>query len=108
MKFLYSGTSRIGSSIGGEITADAQDVLQVVGPGIEATLVGQLGGELKANISRYSLVNQFISKRLGKSARAGSFGLSKVALSIAEMDFDELMKSEGLSFDVCDMIFDFR
>lgn len=104
---------RIARSTGGELTPVAQEVLRCIGSGIEAGLVGQIGADLKANATRLLLVDQYIRKRLGGHARAGSFGLrrlastlhERVAFSMAEAGFDELMHAEGLSFAECDAMF---
>jgi len=104
---------RIAQSAGGDLTPTALEVLRAVGSGIEAGLVGQIGGDLKANATRLLLVDQYIRKRLGEHARAGSFGLRRlaselheqVAFSMAEPNFDELMRAQGLSFSECDLLF---
>ncbi|MGO9358301.1 MAG: NERD domain-containing protein [Xanthobacteraceae bacterium] len=104
---------RIAQSVGGDLTPTALEVLRAVGSGIEARLVGQIGGDLKANATRLLLVDQYIRKRLGEHARAGSFGLrrlantlhAQVAFSMAEPIFDEFMRAQGLSFAECDKLF---
>jgi hypothetical protein len=104
---------RIARSVGRELTPVAQEVLRAVGSGIEAALVGQIGGDLKANATRLLLADQYIRKRLGGHARAGSFGLRRlastlheqVAFSMAETSFDEFMRVEGVGFTECDALF---
>jgi hypothetical protein len=104
---------RIARLVGRELTPVAQEVLRAVGSGIEARLVGQIGGDLKANATRLLLVDQYIRKRLGGHARAGSFGLRRlasklhkqVAFSMTETNFDEFMRAEGLGFIECDALF---
>jgi len=103
---------RIARSVGGELTPVALEVLRAVGSGIEAGLVGQIGGDLKANVTRLHLIDQYIRKHLAGYARAGSFGLrrlasslhTQVAFSIAETDFDDFMRREGLGFAECDAL----
>lgn len=104
---------RIARSVGGELTPVALEVLRAVGSGIEAGLVGQIGSDLKANVTRLLLIDQYIRKRLAEHARAGSFGLRRlasslhkqVAFSIAETNFDDFMRAEGLGFAECDALF---
>jgi Nuclease-related domain len=104
---------RIARSVGRELTSVAQEVLRAVGSGIEAGLVGQIGTDLRANATRLLLVDQYVRKRLDGHARAGSFGLRRlastlheqVAFSMAEASFDEFMHAQGLSFAECDLLF---
>jgi hypothetical protein len=104
---------RIAMSSGGRLSPVALDVLRGLGSGIEARLVGQIGTDLTADATRLLLIDQYIRKRLGQDARAGLFGLrrlagmlhERVAFSLAEASFDELMHAEGLSFAQCDALF---
>ncbi|WP_315770942.1 MULTISPECIES: NERD domain-containing protein [unclassified Bradyrhizobium] len=104
---------RIAQSVGGELTPIALDVLRAVRSGIEASLVGQIGCDLKADVTRLLLIDQYIRKRLAGQARAGSLGLrrlaallhAQVAFSLAEPDFDDFMRSQGLGFAECDALF---
>lgn len=104
---------RIAMSSGGRLSPVALDVLRGLGSGIEARLVGQIGTDLTADATRLLLIDQYIRKRLGQDARAGLFGLrrlagmlhERVAFSVAEASFDELMHAEGLSFAQCDALF---
>ncbi|MEQ1515323.1 MAG: NERD domain-containing protein [Usitatibacteraceae bacterium] len=103
----------IAQSAGGNLTPTALEVLHAVGSGIEARLVGQIGGDLKTNATRLLLVDQYIRMRLGEHARAGSFGLRRlasmlheqVAFSMVEPSFDEFMLAQGLSFAECNLLF---
>lgn len=103
----------IARSAGGALAPTALEVLRAVESGIEAGIVGQIGSGLRADVTRLLLVDQYIRKRLGKHARAGSFGLRRlasmlheqVAFSIAEESFDEFMRSQHLSFSDCDALF---
>ncbi|WP_174512606.1 NERD domain-containing protein [Methylocella tundrae] len=104
---------RIARAVGGQLTPVALEVLRAVGSGIEAALVGQIGGDLKANATRLLLIDQYIRKRLAGHARAGSFGLrrlasslhAQIAFSMAEANFDDFMRAEGLGFAECDALF---
>jgi hypothetical protein len=104
---------RIARAVGGQLTPVALEVLRAVGSGIEAGLVGQIGGDLTVNVTRLLLIDQYIRKRLAGHARAGSFGLrrlasslhSRIAFSMAEANFDDFMHAEGLGFAECDALF---
>ena len=104
---------RIARSVGNELSPLAQEILCAVGSGIEAELVGQIGVDLQANVTRLLLVDQYIRKRLDEHARAGSFGLRRLAsrlheetsFSMAEAIFDEFMCAQGLSFQEIDALF---
>ena len=104
---------RIAHAVGKELTPAAQEVLSVVGSGMEAELVGQIGGDLKANATRLLLVDQYVRKRLDRYARVGSFGLRRlanklheqVAFSMSETSFDGFMRVEGVGFAECDALF---
>ncbi|MFD2250043.1 NERD domain-containing protein [Pseudochelatococcus lubricantis] len=104
---------RIARSVGGQLTSAALEVLQAVGSGIEAGLIGEIGGDLKINVTRLLLIDQYIRKCLAGHARAGSFGLrrlasslhTQIAFSMAEADFDDFMRAEGLGFAECDALF---
>lgn len=104
---------QIAQSVDWQFTPLAQEILSAVGSGIEAELVGEIGGDLKANTTRLLLVDQYIRKRLGAHARAGSFAMRRlasslheqVAFSVAETSFDEFMHAEGVSFTECDSLF---
>lgn len=104
---------RIAQMTGGDQTPVALEVLRAAGSGMEAGLIGQIGEDLKANVTRLLLIDQYIRTRLAGHARAGSFGLRRfasllheqVAFSIAETNFDDFMRAEGLSFAECDALF---
>ncbi len=103
----------IAQSAGCDLTPTALEVLRAVESGIEAGIVGQIGSDLRAGATRLLLVDQYIRKRLGEHARAGSFGLRRlakllhdqVAFSIAEASFDEFMHSQRINFRDCDALF---
>jgi hypothetical protein len=90
---------RIAQSGGVALSATALKVLEAVSSGIEAEIVGQIGGDLKADATRLILLDQYIRMRLGGHARAASFGLRRlasllheqVAFSISEANFDEFI-----------------
>jgi hypothetical protein len=104
---------QIAQSSGDDLTPIALDVLRAVASGIEATIVGQIGNDLKGHATRILLIDQFIRKRLGEHARAGSFGLrrlasvlhQRVAFSLPEAELDDFMRKLDLSFRDCDALF---
>jgi hypothetical protein len=104
---------RIAKTSGAELTSVALDVIRAVASGIEAAIVGQIGGELKAHATRLLLIDQYIRKRLGEHARAGSLGLRRlasllhrqVAFSLPESELDDFMRNLDLSFGDCEALF---
>ncbi len=104
---------RIAERDGRRVATGVADLLKAVGSGFEAEMVGDVGASLAGEATRLALTDQYIRTRLGAHARAGAFGLRQlavalhndVAFSIAEARFDELMRRERVSFDVCDGMF---
>ncbi len=104
---------RIARSGGVVLNTSALEVLKAIGSGIEAEIVGNIGGELEAGATRLVLLDQYIRMRLGTHARLGSFGLrrlarslhERVAFSISEANFDDLMRAQGVRFEDCDALF---
>lgn len=102
--------ARIAERAGGPVGAGVREVLKAVTSGMEAEMVGRVGAELVGDVTRLTLVDQYIRQRLGAQGRAGVAGLRKLALtlhrqwaySLSESAFDELMKVELVSFEVCD------
>ena len=103
----------IARSAGGDVTLTVTEVLTAVETGIEAAMVGQVGSDLRGDATRLLLIEQYIRKRLGRFARAGMFGLRRLAhalheqlaFSMTETTFDELMLFQHLTFDDCDALF---
>jgi len=104
--------ARIAERGRGTLTSAAREVLRGVRSGFEARIVGEIGNELRSNVTRLELVDQFIRKRLGPHARSGSLGLRrlaarlthKMAYSLSETAFDEFMLAQHLTFDDCEAI----
>lgn len=104
---------RIATFAGGDVTPTVTEVLTAVETGMEAAMVGQVGSDLRGDATRLLLIEQYIRKRLGRFARAGMFGLRRLAhalheqlaFSMTETTFDELMLSQHLTFDDCDALF---
>ena len=96
----------------GALTSAAREVLRGVRSGFEARIVGEIGNELRSNVTRLELVDQFIRTRLGPHARSGSLGLRRlaarltdeIAYSLSETAFDEFMLAQHLTFDDCEAI----
>lgn len=104
--------ARIAERGHGALTSAAKDVLRGVRSGLEARIVGEIGNELRSNVTRLELVDQFIRTRLGPHARAGSLGLRRLAArltdemaySLSETAFDEFMLAQRLTFDDCEAV----
>ncbi|KFX64045.1 hypothetical protein KBK24_0120505 [Burkholderia sp. K24] len=104
---------RIARAAGVPVSAAALEVLKAVGSGIEAEIVGQIGGDLNAGATRLVLLDQYIRMRLGRHGRAASFGLRRlassfhelVAFSMSEANFDEFMRQWQVGFEDCDALF---
>src|SRR5581483_4022131 len=73
-----------------------EPLLETVGSGLEAKMVGQLGPHLPIGTSRYGLFDAYVRQRLGSAASDGIRALSRVAgmmtdrvsfgLSVRELD----------------------
>ncbi|MGB3537097.1 MAG: NERD domain-containing protein [Mesorhizobium sp.] len=71
--------ARIAERGHGALTSAAKEVLRGVRSGFEARIVGDIGNELRSNVTRLELVDQLIRTRLGPHARSGSLGLRRLA-----------------------------
>jgi hypothetical protein len=104
---------RIARSGGAVLNRATLKVLNTVGSGIEAEIVGQIGRDLKAHATRVVLMDQYIRMRLGEGGRAASYGLRRfssslheqVAFSMAESIFDDFMGAQAVHFEDCDAMF---
>lgn len=104
---------RIAQSGGATLNRTALEVLKAVSSGIEAKIIGQIGADFNADATRLVLLDQYIRIRLGRHARAASFGLRRlagsfhglVAFSISEASFDEFMREQAVHFEDCDAMF---
>jgi hypothetical protein len=82
-----------------------EPLLDTVGSGLEAKMVGQLGQQLPIGTSRYGLFDAYVRERLGSAASDGIRALSRIAgmmtdrvsfgLSVRELD--RLSDREGVS-----------
>lgn len=83
----------------------AFDLLDAVGSGLEARMIGQLGPQLTAGTSRHGLFDAYVRERLGPAASDGIRALARIAgmmtdrisstLSVRELD--RLMDAESVS-----------
>lgn len=104
---------RIARSAGAMLGAATSDIVKAVKTGLEARLIGQLGDATRADQSRVALFEQYMRLVLGGRARAALTGLRRfavwlhehVAFSAAEVRFDELMRSQDISFEDVDQQF---
>lgn len=81
------------------------ELLDTVGSGLEAKMIGQLGQQLPSDTSKYGLFDAYVRERLGSAASDGIRALSRIAgmmterisfgLSIRELD--RLSDREGVS-----------
>lgn len=98
------------SVVASSLSAEALKVLAGVRSGLEARMVAELQGELGADATRSSLVDQIIRKRLGEKARTCYAGLRSFALqlfgqfsySMTETAFDDIMIANGLGDEQCE------
>jgi hypothetical protein len=82
-----------------------EPLLDTVGSGLEAKMVGQLGPQLPIGTSRYGLFDAYVRERLGSAASDGIRALSRIAgmmkdrvsfgLSVRELD--RMSDREGVS-----------
>ncbi len=103
---------RIAERAGGPLQDAAIGFLEVVGSGFEAEMVGGVGASLIGEATRLALIDQYVRARLGVHARAGAYGLRRLALalhsglafSMAEARVDDFMRDAGISFETCDAL----
>ncbi|MDW9476930.1 AAA family ATPase [Sinorhizobium meliloti] len=104
----------IARRVTGHLSSVAIQVLDAVAvSGMEASIVGHIGGEITKNATRLSMCDQFVRSKLGPRARQGAYALrrfagylhGKVAFSATEIQFDELMRENSVSFDDCNLLF---
>lgn len=96
----------IARNAAGDASLDrVSELLDSVGSGLEARMIGQLGQHLPSGVSRYNLFDAYVRERLGLDASDGIRALSRVAgmmterisfgLSVRELD--RLLDREGIS-----------
>lgn len=93
---------------GAPLPEQLRPLLEAVGSGLEARLVGEVGEEMRPDGSRYALFDAFTRKRLGDSAAEGIRLLShlagcladRVAFSLPELEFNRLTERHGVSQEV--------
>ncbi len=80
-------------------------LLDSVGSGLEARMIGQLGQHLPAGTSKYGLFDAYVRERLGAAASDGIRALSRIARMMTERisfglsvrELDRLSDREGIS-----------
>ena len=93
---------------GAALPEQSRSLLEAVGSGLEARLVGEVGAEMRPDDSRYVLFDAFARKRLGDSAAEGIRLLShlagclsdRVAFSLPVLEFNRLTDRHGVSQEV--------
>lgn len=81
------------------------ELLDTVGSGLEARMVGQLGRNLPAGTTKYGLFDAYVRERLGPAASDGIRALSRIAgmmtdrisFGLSVRDLDRLSDREGVS-----------
>ncbi|WP_143747953.1 NERD domain-containing protein [Mesorhizobium temperatum] len=81
------------------------ELLDTVGSGLEARMVGQLGQNLPAGTTKYGLFDAYVRERLGPAASDGIRALSRIAgmmtdrvsFGLSVRDLDRLSDREGVS-----------
>lgn len=82
-----------------------EPLLDTVGSGLEAKMVGQLGPQLPIGASRYGLFDAYVRQRLGLASTDGIRALSliagmmtdRVSFSLSVRELDRLTDREGVS-----------
>lgn len=93
------------SSSGQPLPLEIEALLASVTSGLEASLIGEVGRDLRPSTSRYGLFDAFARKRLGGKAPAGIGALSRIAgwlcdhiaQGISIRDLDRLADAEDIS-----------
>ncbi|MFG1352769.1 AAA family ATPase [Xanthobacter autotrophicus] len=104
---------RIAERTGGRLDGAAIEFLDVVGSGFEAEMVGGVGAGLIGEATRLALIDQYVRARLGAHARAGAYGLRRLAValhrdlafSMPEARVDDFLRDAGIGFETCDALF---
>lgn len=104
---------RIAERAGGRLVDAAIEFLEVIGSGFEAEMVGGVGAGLIGEATRLALIDQYVRARLGAHARAGAYGLRRLAValhrdlafSMAEARVDDFLRDAGIGFETCDALF---
>ena len=92
---------RIAQQIAGGASVEAfSDLLDSVGSGLEARMIGQLGQNLPAGTSKYGLFDAYVRERLGAAAFDGIRVLSQIARIMTErISFGLSVREVGRLFD---------
>lgn len=90
------------------LPGEATPLLAALESGLEARMLGEVGGDLAEGASRFALFDLYVRRRLGAQASAGIETLSRVAgrladrltFSLSVRDFDRLQEEAGAQRDV--------
>ncbi|MDX8455194.1 nuclease-related domain-containing protein [Mesorhizobium sp. VK9D] len=93
------------NAAGGARLEAFSELFEMVGSGLEARMVGQLGQSLPAGTTRYGLFDAYVRKRLGPAASDGIRALSRIAgamtdrvsFSLSVRELDRLSDREGVA-----------
>ena len=98
---------------GGETLAkEVEDLLAAVSSGLEARLLGELGGGTGRGASRYALFDEYARKRLGEEAGecirvlslVAAWLCERLAFSMSVRDLDRLLDSNGANPPITQLI----
>ena len=91
------------ASGGGTMAKDVEDLLAAVSSGLEARLLGELGGGTGRGAGRYALFDAYARKRLGEAAGecirvlslVAAWLCERLAFSMSVRDLDRLLDTSG-------------
>lgn len=94
------------------LSPQAEALLDAIGSGLEARIVGEVGGDLPAGASRFALFDTYVRRRLGGLGSAGIATLSRIAGRLAEQlsfalsirDFDRLQADAAAAPEVVEAL----
>ncbi len=92
----------------GSLSPSTEALLEAASSGLEARMLGEVGGELPSGASRFALFDVYVRRRLGRLGPEGIRTLTMVAGHLAERlsfslsvrDFDRLQTADAHSQDV--------
>ena len=93
---------------GPSIEPSIQSLLDSVGSGLEARLLGEAGRELPADASRYAIFDGYVRRKLGSTAHEGIRALAdiaglladRVSFSLSVRDLERFADHQGISPDL--------
>lgn len=95
-----------------QLPAETESLLDAVGSGLEARMLGEVGGDLPRGASRFGFFDLYVRRLLGKLGPAGIATLSRAAAQLAERltfslsirDFDRAQAEAGAVPEVLDAL----